>query len=37
MDTFTRHFYCQVCQAIFEKDKILFGFLLAYRILECEV
>ena len=30
-------FYNQVCQTMFERDKILFSFLLAYKELECEV
>jgi hypothetical protein len=31
---FTFTFYRKVCQSIFEKDKLLFTFLLAFRILE---
>ncbi len=31
---FTYTFYIKVCQSIFEKDKLLFTFLLAFRILE---
>ena len=34
---FTSTFYNQVCQTMFEKDKILLSFLLAYKELECEV
>lgn len=33
---FTFTFYRKVCQSIFEKDKLLFTFLLAFRILEGE-
>ena len=34
---FTSTFYNQVCQTMFEKDKVLLSFLLAYKELECEV
>jgi len=33
---FTHALYSKVCQSIFEKDKMLFTFLLAFRILEGE-
>lgn len=33
---FTYTLYRKVCQSIFEKDKLLFTFLLAFRILEGE-
>lgn len=33
---FTRHFYEQVCLTLFEKDKLLFSFLISYKILEIE-
>ena len=33
---FTREFYRQVCQTLFDKDKLLFSFLLAYKELEVE-
>jgi len=36
-DKFTRHFFKQVCLAIFEKDKTTFSFLIAYRILESDI
>ena len=34
---FTQTFHRQVCQCMFERDKMLFSFLLAYKELECEV
>lgn len=34
---FTRNFYQQVCQSLFDKDRVLFSFLIAYKELECEV
>ena len=33
---FTRAFYQQVCQTLFDQDKLLFSFLLAYKELEVE-
>lgn len=36
-DKFTRYFFKQVCQCIFEKDKTTFSFLIAYRILDSEI
>ena len=33
---FTYTLYRKVCQSIYEKDKLLFTFLLAFRILEGE-
>lgn len=33
---FTNRFFYKVCQSIFEKDKLLFTFMLAFRILEAE-
>mmetsp|Transcript_1490 Transcript_1490/g.1748 ORF Transcript_1490/g.1748 Transcript_1490/m.1748 type:complete len:249 (-) Transcript_1490:28-774(-) len=33
---FTQRLICKVCQSIFEKDKLLFTFMLAFRILEGE-
>lgn len=36
-DKFTRYYFKQVCQCIFEKDKTTFSFLIAYRILESEI
>ena len=36
-DKFTRHYFKMVCQSIFEKDKTVFSFLLAYRLLETEI
>ena len=33
---FMRQFYLQVCQALFDQDKLLFSFLLAYKELEVE-
>jgi hypothetical protein len=31
MENFTKTFFAMVCQQIFEKDKMLFSFLLAYK------
>jgi dynein heavy chain len=33
---FTHKLFYKICQSIFEKDKLLFTFLLAFRILEGE-
>jgi hypothetical protein len=33
---FTHRLFYKVCQSIFEKDKLLFTFMLAFRILEGE-
>ena len=33
---FTRHFYEQICSSLFEKDKLIFSFLCAYKVLEIE-
>ena len=33
---FVRIFYTQVCQTLFDSDKLLFSFLLAYKELEVE-
>ena len=33
---FTRHFFEQVCLTLYEKDKLLFSFLISYKILEIE-
>jgi len=33
---FTYSFYTKVCQSIFEQDKMLFTFLMVFRILEGE-
>ena len=33
---FVQIFYAQVCQSLFDADKLLFSFLLAYKELEVE-
>lgn len=33
---FSKYFYVEMCQTLFEKDKVIFSFLMAYKVVQME-